>query len=141
MLVGRDGLMRSQSRFSAEPRILKARVEDGAVRDAIGGARGVTTVAREGTAVIAAFAPTTSSARAGRWSAVWRSREVLRPVTAMRDRLLVAVASSVVALTPAVFSFLGGSPGLSSTGRRLRRNSAAATPRARCLRLGTHTIY
>jgi methyl-accepting chemotaxis protein len=99
ILVGRDGLMRSQSRFTDEPNILQTRVDDNAVRGAIEGGRDVTAVERAGVPAVAAFSPIDFLGT--RWAVVgaMQAGEILAPVAAMRDRLLITVAGSVMLVT------------------------------------------
>jgi methyl-accepting chemotaxis protein len=104
-IVGRDGLMRSQSRFTAEPTILKRRVDGPAVDAALDGKRS----AAEGTgsggqAALLAFAP--FDFHGTRWAFIAERAldEVFAPVREMRNA--AAVATLVILLALAVVGFL-----------------------------------
>ncbi|MBY0429952.1 MAG: HAMP domain-containing protein, partial [Rhodospirillales bacterium] len=89
-IVGQDKLMRSQSRLTSEPTVLKRRVDNQAVQQALAGQTGVTQVAgAAGQEVLAAFGPI--SFLGVTWAVVTQvdMDETLEPVRKMRAFMLL----------------------------------------------------
>lgn len=96
-LVGEDGLMRSQSRFSAVSTVLHTRVDTPATRAALAGETGVGEIRDyRGEAVLSAWAP--AEFLGSRWAilAEVEQSEVLEPVAEMRRLMLWAVGAVTV---------------------------------------------
>jgi len=105
-LVGRNGLMRSDSRFSQENTILRQRIDTASVKAAHAGETGVMQVEDyRGVPVLSAY---TRIAFQGVPFAVIAEQdvaEVLRPVEAMRNGLVIAVLIILVVVGGAGFAF------------------------------------
>jgi len=98
-IVGRDFLMRSNSRFSKESTILKRKVENVAVRSALDGRRGVTEAADfRGRASLVAYLP--FDFVGVRWAFVAEKSmdEVMAPVVAMRNQALTGTGITIAIL-------------------------------------------
>ncbi|MGH1480366.1 MAG: methyl-accepting chemotaxis protein [Geminicoccales bacterium] len=98
-LVGQDLLMRSDSRFSDEPTILKRRVDTDTVRRALAGDHGIVPDADiEGNPVISAFEP--FDFEGVRWAllAQMSTSEVMGPIHQLAVRMLIVGAGVAVLL-------------------------------------------
>ena len=92
-LVGSDGLMRSQSRFTDEPTLLATRVENASVRDGLKGQTGAYIVPDyRGIPVLSVFSPVDFGGQKWVLLAEIDEAEVLR-----RDRLWIVIAVAMIA--------------------------------------------
>lgn len=105
ILVGNDHLMRSNSRFSVQPTILRTSVDTRSVRRALQGETAVEyAVGRDGTPVLSAFAPFDFAGV--RWAMIAEvaTAEVLAPVRQMGHFMLLAgLLISAIAATIGFF--------------------------------------
>jgi methyl-accepting chemotaxis protein len=90
-LVGSDLLMRSDSRFSDTPTILKQKVDNLAVKNALNGQTGlIEDISFSGVEVISAYAPLKFLGLSMAVVAEMSQEEVLKPVQQMRSFILIA---------------------------------------------------
>ena len=106
-IVGRDLLMRSDSRFLKEPTILRRKVDNAAVRDALEGRGGVTNITDyRGRDALVAYAP--FDFHGVRWAFVAEKEmaEVMKPVVEMRNDAVVGtgIVIAVLALLGLLFA-------------------------------------
>ena len=93
LIIGGDHLMRNQSRFSEEPTILKAKVENEAVDAALSGAEGLVLTNTYRNADMRIYARPFEFLGA-KWAlvAVIADQEINAPIAAMRDNIAVVAA-------------------------------------------------
>lgn len=106
MLVGRDGMMRSQSRFSDENSVLKTKVDTEALQLALSGGSGAINETQNGVEYLTAYEPLNVAGL--EWAVLTRMQadEALKAVQALIISALVVAA--VAALAVALFAmFLG----------------------------------
>lgn len=102
-LVGQDLLMRSNSRFSEMPTILRTPVDTATVKRALKGEAGVQfTIDYRGIPVLSAYAPLQLIDLQWAIMSEIDQAEILRPVHNLRDRLIIA--SIVIAALMVIFS-------------------------------------
>ncbi len=106
MIVAGDGYMRSQSRHTEEPTILRKRIESDVTSKALAGETGFVHKVENGTDYISAYAPVTSSELS--WALISRieAKEALSSVNELIKTTLLVAAISVIAV--AIFAYLLG---------------------------------
>lgn len=98
-LVGEDFLMRSDSRFSEEPTILKQKVQNEQVEAALAGEHGVTFAeSYRGKEVLSAYMPFDFAGTHWAMIAEAEKAEILKPVKKMRDHAMMILAGIIVGI-------------------------------------------
>jgi len=106
VIVGADGLVRSESGFTAEPDVMVASLQNPAIDAALGGGEGVGQLAgyRGGSYLIAA-SPVEATGVSWALAAVMSEDEAFAPVFAMRNMMLAVAGGLLVIVAGAGFVF------------------------------------
>ncbi len=106
LIVGADGLVRSESSFTAEPDVMMATLDSPAIGTALAGAEGSGQLAgyRGGTFLIAA-SPVMAQGINWALAAVMSEDEALAPVFAMRNTMLMVAAGLLAVVAGAAILF------------------------------------